>query len=77
MVRVTAVHDDVGFLGGGGDGVEAVVVAVDDLDVRVGRTECWWLAAEKCDDGPVWVCGCEGVEDGATDVACAAGAACG
>lgn len=48
---------------------------MDDFDLRVSRTEYWWLAAQKCSDGPVWVCVCQSVEDRAADVACAASTA--
>ena len=66
-------HDDVGFGGFGGEERGAVVVAVDDGDVGVRRGEGFGNAAEEDRDAVVWVGRCDGVEDGAADVACAAG----
>ena len=72
MVGVAIVHDYVGGCCCCGDGVEAVVVALDDGDVGVGGGEGWGCFAEEYGDGVFWVRGVEGVQDGAAYVACAA-----
>lgn len=77
VVRVAAVDDNVGGRGVRGEQVRAVVVAEDDVDARVGCGEGWGDVAEQDGDVVVGVGGCEGVQDGAPDVACAAGAGVG
>lgn len=67
-------HDYVCVLCGSGEGVDAVVVAVEDADARVDGGKGGGCAAEERGEGPVWVCLHERGEDGAADVACCAGA---
>ena len=67
-------HDDVGVLSVLGEEVGAVVIAAYDGDVGVVCGEGVWDAPEEDGDVVFWVGGGYGVEDGAADVACAAGA---
>jgi hypothetical protein len=53
-----------------------VVVALDDGDVWIAGGEVRGDAAEENGDGVFGVRGGNGMEDGAADVACSAGAVC-
>lgn len=58
VVGVTIVDDDVGCIGGVGDGVEAIIVALDYLDVWVGGLEGFRDFAEEDSDVVFWMGGC-------------------
>jgi hypothetical protein len=74
VIRVPVVHDDVCFLGFGGEEVRAIVVAFHNGDAGIEGCEEFGDAAEEHGDGVLGVGCCEGVENGAADVACSAGA---
>ena len=67
MVRVTIVDDDISCCCILGDGVYAIVVTLDDLNIRIGRLEGIGNLPEHHSDVVLWVRSCNGVQDRATN----------
>jgi hypothetical protein len=67
-------NDDVALGRGVGDQLRVVEATADDADVRVARGKTIWDGAQERGDAVFRVARDQGVEDGATDVACGGGA---
>jgi len=73
VVRIAVVNDNVGCCCIFGEDVYAVIVTLDDFDVRIGRLEDLGNLSEHRSDVVLWMRRSDGVQDGAADVSGATG----